>query len=195
MIIGITGTIGSGKTAVSEIFAKKGFVCINADKLYHSLAKPNKKIYNKIVAEFGKQILNDDKTINRSILKKIVFNDTFKLKKLNSITHPMIVSQLKKEILKLKGKKIVVDAPLLIEANAAHLADKIILVKAPEKMRLNRLLKKGYSKKEIISISNSQLPLKEKSKHSDFVIENSKGKKHLEKQVLYFIVNFVDRAS
>ena len=142
MIIGITGTIGSGKTAVSNLFKKYGFEVINADELYHKLSKPNKLIYNKIVKEFGKIIINSDKSISRGKLKKIVFQDDKKLKKLNSITHPVIISEMKKLIRKNKNRNIAVDAPLLLESDARNLVDKIIVVKCGDKTRMDRLLKK-----------------------------------------------------
>ena len=85
MIIGITGTIGSGKTTVANLFKKHGFEVINADELYRKISKPNETIYKKIVREFGNKILNDDNSINRVELKKIVFSDSKKLKNLNKL--------------------------------------------------------------------------------------------------------------
>lgn len=184
MIIGITGTIGSGKTAVSNLFKKYGFEVINADELYHKLSKPNKLIYNKIVKEFGKIIINSDKSISRGKLKKIVFQDDKKLKKLNSITHPVIISEMKKLIRKNKNRNIAVDAPLLLESDARNLVDKIIVVKCGDKTRMDRLLKKGkHTKKEILNITKSQMPLKEKIKLADFVIDNSGALEETKEQV------------
>ena len=188
MIIGITGSIGSGKTTAANLFAKHGFEVINVDKIYHKLSKPDKLIYKKITAEFGNQILNKDKSINRDKLKKIVFNNSSKLKKLNSITHPLIVAEIKKLIKKIKRKnnnvEIIIDAPLLIEANANDLADKIIVVKCDGKIQVLRLLeKKMYSKSEIKNILKSQMPLKEKLKYADFIVDNNGSLKYLESQV------------
>ncbi|MCH8329330.1 MAG: dephospho-CoA kinase, partial [Nanoarchaeota archaeon] len=90
MIIGITGSFGSGKTTVANMFSKYGFKVINVDKLYRGIYNKNNSLKNKIKKEFG--------TINRSEIKKIVFNDYNKLKKLNKITHPIIISEIKKEI-------------------------------------------------------------------------------------------------
>src|SRR3989344_1373767 len=145
MIIGITGTIGSGKTAASDLFKKYGFKVINADELYHKISKPNKIIYKKIIKEFGNKIINSDKSINRDKLKKIVFSDDKKLKKLNLITHPIINPEIKKGIIRLKKsnkENIIVDAPLLLESDAKNLVDKIIVIKCDDKTRIQRLLKK-----------------------------------------------------
>ncbi|MEK6876496.1 MAG: dephospho-CoA kinase [Nanoarchaeota archaeon] len=179
MIIGITGSFGSGKTTVSDIFKKYGFAVINADKLYHGIYNKNKALRNKIKKEFG--------TLNRNKIKKIVFNDYRKLKKLNNITHPIIIKEIKKEIDKIKKynkeARIIVDVPLLFEAKIQNMFDKIIVVKCDEKTQIKRLLKKKkYSKGEIEHIINSQMPLKEKAKKADFVVDNSRSPKDSEKQ-------------
>jgi dephospho-CoA kinase len=164
MIIGITGSFGSGKTTVANIFVRYGYKVINADRLYRGLIKKDKSLYKKIKKEFG--------TTNRKKLKNIVFNDYAKLKKLNKITHPVIIEKIKSLIK--KDKKIVIDAPLLIEANALSLIDKLIVVKCNKNKQMERLLKKGrYTKKEINHIIKSQMPLNKKLKYADFIINNN----------------------
>src|SRR3989344_5927828 len=166
MIIGITGTIGSGKTAASDLFKKYGFKVINADELYHKISKPNKIIYKKIIKEFGNKIINSDKSINRDKLKKIVFSD------------------IKKLIKKFKNSKVIVDAPLLLESDSRKLVGKIVVVKCDDKARIRRLLKKGkLTKEQINKITKFQMPMEKKLKFADFVIDNSKDLKNLENQV------------
>ena len=184
MILGITGTIGSGKTTAASLFKKYDFEVINADELYHKLSSPSKIIHKKIVQEFGNEILNENKTINREKLRKIVFLDDNKLKKLNYITHPIIISEIEKLIKKNKNKNIIVDAPLLLESTAKNLVEKIIVVKCEDKIRIQRLLKKGkHTREQIKQITKSQMPLDEKLKYADFVIDNSKDINHLEIQI------------
>ena len=175
MIIGITGSFGSGKTTVANIFRNYGFKVINVDRLYHHIYnKPLLK--SKIKKEFG--------TTNRNKIKKIVFSDSKKLKRLNKITHPLIIKEIKKSILKINKKDIIIDAPLLIEAKAQNLVDKIIVAKASKKNSINRILKKKkYTKKEIEQIMKSQMPLKKKLKYADFVVENDRSVKDARKQV------------
>src|SRR3989344_8006961 len=188
MIIGITGSFGSGKTTVSNLFKKYGFTIIDVDKLYHDDFYRNHRLRNRIKKELG--------TLDRNELKKIVFSDYSKLKRLNRITHPVIIKMMKKEIQKLKKAnnkysnykipitkeynknkipknynknpdeiKIVVDIPLLFEAKVEKLFDRIIVVKANKKTQIGRILKKKkYSKNEIENIIKSQMPLKEKIK-------------------------------
>ena len=171
MILGITGIFGSGKTTVSNMFRKHGFEIINADKLYHGIYNKNKALRNKIKKEFG--------TLDRNEIKKIVFNDSQKLQKLNKITHPIIINSIKKEINKIKQynkeAEIIVDVPLLFEAKMQNMFDKIIVVKCNEKAQIKRLLKKGkHLEEEIKHIIKSQMPIEEKIEYADFVVDNSK---------------------
>ena len=218
MIIGITGSFGTGKTTVANMFKQYGFKVINIDKLYHGMYNKNNSLRNKIKKEFG--------TAKRDQLKKIVFNDCEQLKKLNKLTHPIIINEIKKEIIAIIGKsnkktpiikkittikktnkkiiinknkklvngknnigiknnvRIIIDAPLLIEAKAKGLVDKLIVVKCNKKNQVERALKKGkYSKKEIENIIKSQIPLKEKIRHADFVVDNNKTVRETEKHV------------
>lgn len=184
MIIGITGSFGTGKTTVANMFSQYGFKIIIVDKLYHNIYKKDNSLKNKVKKEFG--------TLDRNKIKKIVFNDSKKLKKLNKITHPIIIKAIKKEIYKIKKinelknneTNIVIDAPLLFEAKAMNLVDKVIVVKCSKKEQIKRILKKKkYLKKEIEHIIESQMPLKEKIKKADFVVDNNKTLKETQKHV------------
>ncbi|MBI2660039.1 dephospho-CoA kinase [Candidatus Woesearchaeota archaeon] len=191
MIIGITGPIGSGKTTAAKIFSRHHFARIDADEIGHRIIKKNSVAYKKIIKEFGNEILDKKKNIDRKKLGNIVFNDDKKLKKLNSIAHPIIVSAIKDKIKKIKAEcgdnsKIVIDAPLLLETETKNLADKIIVVKSSKEKIVKRLSKK-YTKEKIEKILKVQMPLYKKLKHADFVIDNSKGLKRLEEQVVKII--------
>jgi dephospho-CoA kinase len=198
MIIGITGSIGSGKTTIAKIFSKYHYVRIDADEISHNLMKNNKKIYNKIIKQFGTSILkykNNKKNIEigRKKLGEIVFNENAKLRKLNSIMHPAIVIEIKNEIKKRKKKcgnhsKIIIDAPLLLETHAKKLVDKIIVVHTPPRKIISR--NKKFSLKQLKKISKLQMPLNEKLKKADFLINNGGNLKNTEKQVIKIINSF-----
>jgi len=188
MIIGITGSFGSGKTTVANMFRKYGFKIINVDKIYHEIYKKNKSLKNEIKKEFG--------TINRDELKKIVFKDSKKLIKLNKLTDPLIIKEInsiikktnnnKKIFNKIKKNKIkiVIDIPLLFEAKLERMFDKIIVVKCNKKEQIKRILKKKkYSIKEIKQIIKSQMSLNEKIKKADFVVNNNKTIKEIKKDI------------
>jgi dephospho-CoA kinase len=191
MIIGITGSIGSGKTTTAKIFSKYHFIRIDADEIGHDIIKKSSVAYKKILKEFGNGIIGKSKNINRKKLGNVVFNDDKKLKKLNSITHPIIINGIKNQIKKIKQKcggnaKIVVDAPLLLETETKNLVDKIIVVKSNKENILKRLNKR-YPKEKIEKILNLQMPLDKKLEYADFVVDNDKDLRHLEKQVDYII--------
>lgn len=188
MIIGITGSIGSGKTTVAKLFGKHHYSRIDADEMSHELMGKNSVIYKKLIAAFGNRILDANKDIDRKRLSDIVFNDAKKLKNLNSITHPIIIKSIKNKIQQIQKKcgdnaMIIIDAPLLLETKARNLADKIIVVKCEKNKAIERL-SKNFSKEKIEKILNAQMTLKDKLKFADFVIDNNKGLKHLENQVI-----------
>ncbi len=181
MILGVTGSIGSGKTTAAKIFSKYHYSRIDADEIGHELLKSNKKIKNKILKEFGKGILDKNNNINRKKLGKIVFNYKAKLKKLNSIMHPAIINEIKNQINKSKNKNIVIDSPLLLETDAKNLVDEVVVVKSDIKYISRR--NKNFSKEYIKKISKSQMPMKEKIRHADYVVDNNGDLEELRKQV------------
>ncbi|MDD3712465.1 MAG: dephospho-CoA kinase [Candidatus Izemoplasmatales bacterium] len=169
-VIGLTGGIASGKSLVSRFFEIENVVVLDADKIYKNLLKRDKIMYNEIKNAFSLTEL-DLKT-----LSDIVFNDEEKLKILNSIAHPYVKRAILERIQRLKKteKLIVLDIPLLFEAKMENLCDQIICVYAEEKVQLERLLKRNdLSLDSALKRINSQMPLKEKCKLSDYVIDNS----------------------
>ena len=186
MKIGITGSIGSGKTTVAKLFSKHRYTRIDADDIAHFLLRKDRSLIKRLTKTFGKKILGR-KGINRKKLGDIVFRDRKKLKKLNSIIHPRIIKEMKKRISKTLKKKntkpwIVVDAPLLLETKARKLVDKIVIVTSRKKTVMQRL-KRRFTKSRIERILKRQMPLKKKLRYANFVIDNNKDLKHLEKQV------------
>jgi dephospho-CoA kinase len=185
MIIGITGSIGSGKTTVAKIFSRHKFTRIDADKISHELIEKG-HIKNRLIMAFGKGILDKNDNVNRKKLGKIAFSDNKKLKILNAIMHPEIISEIKKQINAALNKldtkpKIVLDSPLLLETKAKKLVDKVVVVKA--ELDKVKSMNKKFTKLEIERILKRQMILKEKLKYADYVISNSKDKAYLKKQV------------
>lgn len=178
MLIGLTGGIASGKNLTAGFFKELGAHIIDADEISREIAKPELPAYNAVVQEFGLEILNPDKTINRKKLGKIVFNDKDKLKKLESITHPKIIAEENRQIKNIQLKNpdavIIVNAALLIETGRYREMDKVIVVYADENTQRKRLMARdGISEVEARMRISQQMPLKEKVKFADFVIDNS----------------------
>lgn len=188
LVLGITGSFGSGKTTCAGMFKKLGASCVNADRIYHALIKPRASVYKKIVSVFGREILGRNKQIDRKRLAKLVFSKSQGLKELCQISHPAIIRRLRGELRKLKriksGAIVVIDAPLLIEAGKIRMVDKLIVVKASKKVQIARCRKqRGMSHSEVIKRIKVQAPLAKKLKLADYVIDNSGTLKQTRKQV------------
>ncbi|MBU4227776.1 dephospho-CoA kinase [bacterium] len=192
LIVGLTGGIVGGKSTVASMFRDLGAKIINADILGHSVILPYKPAGKKIVKLFGEDILRNDLTIDREKLGKIVFTDQALLKKLNEITHPEIIKLIKKEINMARNKThnqekiLVIDAALIYEAKIDRLMDKIIVVYIDEDEQVKRLIERNnLSKDEASQRVKSQIPMKEKIKMADYVIDNNdtldKTKEQVEK--------------
>ncbi len=176
-VIALTGGIGTGKSTVSNLFKEKGVTVIDLDQLVRDLQKPGKDVYNRIVEAFGEEILDANGEIDRRKLGSIVFLDPEKRETLNKIVHPKVLSELKDRLFKLekKGEKlIVVEIPLLYELGLQKLFDAVILVYAPEDLQIKRVMARdSLSKQEAINRINSQIPIEEKRKKAEYVIDNS----------------------
>lgn len=181
MLIGLTGGIASGKSLVAEELKRLGAHLIDADKIAREVVRPGLPAYLDIVKEFGEGILNPDKTINRKALGNIVFSKPNLRKKLEQITHPRILDEIDKRILAIQDKDpkamIIIDAALLIEVGLYKKMDKVIVVYADEKTQIERLMKRdGLAEDGAKQRISSQMPLQEKRKFADFVIENIKDR-------------------
>ena len=181
MLIGLTGGIASVKSLVAEELKRLGAHLIDADEIAREVVKRGLPAYNEIVKEFGEKILNPDKTINRKVLGNIVFSNTELRRRLERITHPKIRKKIDKYIKEIKGRNpdaiIVVDAALLIEAGLYKKMEKVIVVYADEKTQIERLMERdGFTMDEAKNRLSAQIPLTEKRRYADFVIENVEGK-------------------
>ena len=178
MILGITGISGTGKHTSAQYFKRKGWVVLDVDKVAHHSYRPYTHVWKAIVREFGMEILNQDDTINRLKLGKIVFNASrpkeadSAIKKLNQIVHPYIKRRLKNEIHRYFRRKsnIVIVAVLWKELDLLNICDKILLIKADK-----RLSSKRIQKRDQISAEIYKMRVKHQSDppHPDFVIKNN----------------------
>lgn len=184
-VIGLTGSFGTGKTFVASVFKSLGARVIDADLIAHRVIRKNSRAYKKIVRAFGKDILTPGTGIDRKKLGKSVFEKKSYLKRLNEIVHPEVIKLIKKKI-KEAGEKdiVVVDAPLLLEAKAGDLVDKIVVVKASERNQLNRCAEKfRMNKRDILKRIRGQIPIEKKIKIADFVIDNNGTKSETRAEV------------
>lgn len=174
LVLGVTGGFGSGKSTVAGIFRGYGAKIIDADKIAHRLIRPGQNAYKKICGVFGTEVLQQDKAISRRRLSGIAFKNRRSLKKLNSIVHPLVIKDIKKQIKEAKSRILVLDAPLLIEAGLEELADKLIVVNINRQKQIQRLLKKtSLGREDIMLRIASQIPLRLKARLADFIIDNN----------------------
>lgn len=188
LLVGVTGSFGSGKTAAARMLRGLGASCLDADRIYHQLIRPGTLVYKRIVSVFSRQILKRNRQIDRKKLAKMVFSNKGALKRLSQITHPAVIKEIKLILIKLKkhkkNKVIVIDAPLLIEAGLTGMLDKLIVVNLNKKNQLLRCRKhRQMSDFEIIKRVRSQAPLRKKLKLADFIIDNNGTLKQTQKQV------------
>ena len=187
MIVGLTGGIGSGKTTVADFLRELGAYVIDWDELGREVVRPHTKAWEAIVEHFGEGVFLEDLTLDRAKMSDIVFNDEGERAFLNGIVHPEIYYEdvrLTEERKKLHPRGLIVkDIPLLYEGSFAWMVEKVIVVYAGDANRLRRLSGKGVSEEETIRRISAQLPLDEKVKLADFVIDNDGSIEETREQV------------
>jgi len=177
LIVGLTGGVASGKTAVSQVLKEEGAYIIDADQIARELVQPHKPAWNELVKAFGKEILQEDEFINRKKLAEKVFGDLRHRKHLNQILHPQIKEEMDRRTKEIGQKDpdaiVVIDAPLLVELGAHRKVDKLIVVTSTPTQQMERLKERdGRSPEEALGIFSAQMPIEEKVKLADFVIRN-----------------------
>jgi len=173
LTIGLTGGIGSGKTTVSKIFKTLGIPVFNSDQHSKEILKTNTQVINDVVVKFGKSILNQNQVDSKK-LAKIVFQNTKRLKLLNRIIHPHIISDFNKWSLEQTTKYVIKESAILFESNTHTTLNKIILIKAPVGLRIQRVFRRDKrSVSEIKKIINNQLKSQEISQYADYIINNN----------------------
>ncbi len=188
IIVGVTGGIACGKSTVSRLLSEKGAIPINSDEIGHQLLKRGSPVMGALLEAFGPDILDESGDVSRQKLGAIVFNDRAARERLNAIMHPPIVEQSRSEANRLVAENencvVLIDAPLLIEANSQDTVDVIVVVTASTQIQLQRLLEnRSLSQTEAHTRIDSQMPLSEKVKYADFLVENDGTLEELEQKV------------
>jgi dephospho-CoA kinase len=190
IVIGLTGGIASGKSTISRILKEYKIPVVDADIISKEIIH-EKQIINKIINNFGFDVLDISGEINRKALAKKVFGDKHKLNILNSIMHPEIKIKTLEEIDKYKAsrqKLCAVDAPLLIEAGFVSIVKYIIIVYISCKLQKARLVKRdNISERDAEKRINSQMKFDDKVKYADFIIDNSGTENETKSQVMEVI--------
>ncbi len=178
LIVALTGGIATGKSVAARVLQELGCYVHHADKTAHELMEPEKPAWREIVDHFGEEILNNDKTINRSKLGSIVYSDRKERLFLNKIVHPL-VSEKRKEIIQSlekdgRYKIFVSEAALTIEAGFVQFFDRIVVVYCEKETQIKRLMERDQiSRGEALEKLKSQKDPEEKTKYADYIIDTS----------------------
>ena len=195
MIIGLTGGIGTGKSTVSRKLRERGYPVIDLDVISREVIE-YPEVINELVRNFGIEILESQnnisgkKSISRNKLRQTVFKEEKKVSVLNSIMHPPIVEEMRRQVENLKKnyKTVFVEVQLLFEAKLEKEFDLTVLVYADKKTQLERVLKRdGRKEEEVQQIINAQMDMTEKRRLSNYIIENNGNSEMLDLEIEKFI--------
>ena len=182
-VVGLTGGIGTGKSSALKAFESLGAATVCLDQIAKEQAKPGREGYKAIVKAFGPCILNDDKSINRALLGRVIFSDKRAKAGLERATHPLILKEMKRLVGKLAGL-VVVDVPLLFEKKLQKNFDATMLISCKPQKQLQRIVTRdGLTSQAARLRIKSQLPLDQKRKLADVTINNDKGIENLKTEI------------
>jgi dephospho-CoA kinase len=183
LVVALTGGIGSGKSTVGQIFAQLGAIVIDSDQLARDVIERGSIGFNEVVAKFGDEILKNGE-IDRQILASLIFKDPAKRSELEQITHPLIRKAFAKMVSSASPDSIVINQiPLLVESNHDYKFDHIITVSASERIRSERLIKRGLTNEQIKQRMQAQATDQMREDIADSVIINEKNEQELTDQV------------
>ena len=184
LVLGLTGSFGSGKTTVATLFGEWGAAVIDADALAREAVEPGQPALAEIVTQFGPAMLDAQGRLDRPRLAGRVFADRQAAARLGLIVHPFVRVRTRERLEELAGRSLVVlDVPLLFEAGMAALADKTAVVTIAENQRFLRLRRRGFAEREVIQRLGMQMPQARKIRLADYAIDNSGTIEATRKQV------------
>ncbi|HTR35682.1 MAG TPA: dephospho-CoA kinase [Bryobacteraceae bacterium] len=186
--VGLTGGLASGKTYVGHALADMGCYLIEADKLGHDVLAPGGEAHDAVVDEFGEAILDQEGNIDRRKLSGIVWDHPERLAKLNSLVHPAVWKREEQRMGEIERSDpqaiVVVEAAILVETGSYKRFDRLIVVTCTAEQQMERAMKRGpYGREEVLARLSRQLPLAEKVRVADYVIDTSGTKENTLEQV------------
>lgn len=188
MNIGLTGGIACGKSTVAAMFVKRGAILIDADQIAREVVLPGSPALALVAERFGQEVLLEDGSLNRKALGNIVFHDAAARKELEAILHPRIRAMMREGMEKAQretpDKLVVVDVPLLFESKLETMFEETLLVYIPRQLQLDRLqARDGLTREQAESRIAAQMPIDDKRRLADTIIDNSGTLADTERQV------------
>ena len=196
-VIGLTGGIGAGKSTVSNILREKGCCIIDADAISHQITEKGSDTLQQLAKAFGEDILFDDGSLDRKKLAAIAFSDEKQRRKLEDLTTKRVLSIIDQTLQNLRRESsydiIFIDAPLLFETGADKMTDLVWLVTAEKETRIARVMERdGATRQQVLARMSSQMDDREKERRTEEIIDNSKGKEELRRQVEQLLVKYAE---
>lgn len=172
--VGITGGIGSGKTALTDWLSAQGIVIVDADLAARVVVEPGQPALAEIAAQFGEEYLLPDGQLDRAALRKLVFADDAKRRALESITHPRIRDELTRQLAAAQSPYVVLSSPLLLESGQSEMVDLSVVVDVPEAVQIERTMTRDQNDRALVEqIMAAQLDRATRISRADIVIDNS----------------------
>lgn len=172
--VGITGGIGSGKTALTDWLSTQGIVIVDADLAARVIVEPGQPALTEIAAQFGQEYLLPDGQLDRAALRKLVFADDAKRRTLESITHPRIRDELTRQMAAAQSPYVVLSSPLLLESGQSEMVDLSVVVDVPEAVQIERTMARDQNDRALVEqIMAAQLDRATRISRADIVIDNS----------------------
>ena len=183
-VVGVTGGIGSGKSAVTKQLEALGIVVVDADVVAREVVEPGQPALAEIVKYFGDHIVSYDGKLNRAALRKIVFESDVDRKVLESITHPRIRDSIQAQLAAAQSPYVVLSSPLLLESGQSSFADYVVVVDTSEATQIQRTMLRDNNDESLVQkIMAAQLPRMDRVMKADHVLDNNGTLQHLEEQV------------
>lgn len=175
-VLGLTGGIGCGKTAVSNMFEQLGITIVDADIIARQVVKPKSDGLNAIVRKFGQSILLSDGTLNRSALRERIFTNSADKEWLNNLLHPLIRNKIHNDLTVAKSPYVVLVAPLLFENGLDKLCNRTLLIDIPQSVQIERTASRdNVSLEQVKAIIAAQMSREDKQKKADDILNNDRA--------------------
>ncbi|WP_404401475.1 dephospho-CoA kinase [Idiomarina seosinensis] len=183
-VVGLTGGIGSGKTAASDYLAGQGIDVVDADVIARQVVAPDSPCLAKIVSRFGKQVIHSDGSLNRQALRQKVFSDDSEKNWLNQLLHPAIRSAILQQLAQSQSVYTLLVAPLLLENGLDSYCQRVLVVDVPEPLQVERTVKRDNSEAHLVeAIMAAQMERRQRLARADDVVLNDGSLKHLQQQL------------
>ena len=193
--VGLTGGIGSGKTTIASFFLDQNIEVINADQIARKVVEPGTAALSKIQERFGSEILINEKSLNRALLREKIFRDNSYRNWLENLLHPLIEEEITNLMTGAVSRYVILESPLLFETNQHRLVDRTLVVDVSPEIQLERAISRdGGSEATIKAIMDSQISREDRISLADDIIDNEQNFQSVQTQLKKFHQNYLDLA-